>query len=219
MFERLVALGGLIRARTVEVDGLRLQVPPGVLDPVLFRSGAWFARQVARRVRTGQRLLDLGCGSGVVGLLAARAGATVVAVDIEGPAVEAARRNGLQDVRQGDLFTPVRGESFDLIAFNPPYLRGRPHGRLPAARSLSAALYGGDDLDVVRTFAREVGAHLAPGGVALVCWSDRAVDPARTVLGGEWEQATSAVIDAELLSLYERPDPTTRRPPKASRGR
>ncbi len=208
MFERLIAAGGLLRSRAVEVEGLVLQIPPGVLDPVLFRSGAWFARQVAQRVQPGMRVLDMGCGSGIVGLLAARAGARVVAVDIEAPAVQAARDNGLSDVRQGDLFAPLVGERFDLIAFNPPYLRGEARGRLPASRSLSRALYGGPEVEVVRAFAQAVGSHLSPGGAAWVCWSDRAQDPPRAVLGGAWKEETRAVVQAELLSLYRLPGPT-----------
>lgn len=212
MFERLIAIGGLLRSRTVEVEGLRLHIPPGVLDPVLFRSGAWFARQVARRVQPGMRVLDMGCGSGIVGLLAARAGAKVVAVDIEAPAVQAAGENGLPDVRQGDLFAPVHGERFDLIAFNPPYLRGAPQGRLPASRSLSRALYGGPQVEVVRTFAEEVRGFVATGGTAWVCWSDRAQDPPRALLGNAWKEESRAVVEAELLSLYGWREPAAPRP-------
>lgn len=217
MLDRARAALGLLHTRTVSVDGLALRVPPGVIDPVLFRSGAWFARQLARRVTPGARLLDLGCGTGVVGLLARRAGATVVAVDIEPAAVQAARENGLPDVRQGDLFAPVAGERFDLVAFNPPYLAGEPRGRLDRQRSLGRALYGGPELEVVRRFGEQVAGHLAPGGVAWVCWSDRAPEAPRKLLGRDWEEVGSAVVEGEMLSLWNRLDPTSRRPPKASK--
>ena len=204
MRERALAWWGLLRSRQVEVDGRVLRVPPGVLDPVLFRSGAWFARQVADRVRPGMRVLDLGCGTGVVGLLAAAAGARVVAVDIEPAATAAARHNGLEDVRLGDLFGPVAAERFDLVAFNPPYLRGEVRGRLARQRSLGRALYGGQDLEVVRRFDREVGLHLAPTGRALLCWSDRADETPRALLGPAWRQRARAAQQAEELSLWER---------------
>lgn len=202
MLERARAALGLLRPRQVQVDGLRLVVPPGVLDPVLFRSGQWFARQVALLVKPGMRVLDLGCGTGVVGLLAQRAGAQVVAVDVEARAVAAALVNGLRDVRQGDLFAPVGDQRFDLIAFNPPYLEGPPRGRFARQRALSRALYGGEDTEVVRRFGADVSQQLAPGGSALVCWSDHAQTMPRKLLGPEWDRHSTAFVRGELLSMW-----------------
>ena len=65
MLSRLRTHWLLRRTRQVQVDGHILTIPPGVLDPVLFRSGSWFARQVAASLPNAPfRLLDLGCGSG-----------------------------------------------------------------------------------------------------------------------------------------------------------
>ncbi len=57
----------------------------------------------------------------------------VVAVDINPAAVRCAQINALLnqleqriEVRRGDLFAPVAGERFDLVLFNPPFLRGAP---------------------------------------------------------------------------------------------
>lgn len=188
------------RSHTVTVAGVSLTVPRGVLDPVRFRSGAWAAEQIAARLKPGQRLLDLGCGSGVIGALAMRSGADVVAVDIDRRAVKAARQNGLPDVRRGDLFAPVRGERFDLITFNPPYFPGRPH-----LKRYGRALYGGRRLEVLRRFAAALPAHLAPGGSALAVLSDRAPH-ALAALGTGWRAVTrDTVTDAlgtEELILY-----------------
>jgi len=194
--ERLRALAGLVRAREVEVDGIMLRVPAGVLDPALFRVGAWFARAVAARVRPGERLLDLGCGSGVVGVLAERAGAQVTAVDLDPRAVAAARHNGIADARTGDLFGPVPGERFDWICFNPPFFAGTGRGR-PYRR----ALYGGPDLEVVRRFSAEVGAHLSPRGVGMLAWSERA-PPAAPLLGHGWSLAATERVEGETLELW-----------------
>ncbi|MDL1950213.1 methyltransferase [Acidobacteria bacterium ACD] len=121
-----------------EVDGLPLVVLPDVLNPVVFRTGALLSRTAARRVaersaaRQGTRFLDLGCGTGVVALLSARAGAGGIASDVSPEAVRNARLNLLLnrlerrvEVREGDLFAPVEGERFDLVAFNPPFFRGK----------------------------------------------------------------------------------------------
>ena len=52
--------------------------------------------QLLARIRGGERVLDVGCGSGVLGLCALRLGASaVVAVDVKPDAVEATRRNAV----------------------------------------------------------------------------------------------------------------------------
>ncbi|MCI4343271.1 MAG: methyltransferase [Thermoplasmata archaeon] len=80
------------------------------------------------------RVLDLGCGWGAVGIAAARStrDGTVVLTEVNRRAARLARlnleRNHVEngEVRVGDLFAPVPGERFDLIATNPPYRAGRP---------------------------------------------------------------------------------------------
>jgi len=77
----------------------------------------------------GARILDMGCGGGPGGIVAARAAGPVqlVLADINAAALDHARANaalaGLSQVvfAQGDLFGAVQG-MFDLIVANPPYL-------------------------------------------------------------------------------------------------
>lgn len=201
MKARLAAWWGLIATREVEVGGLRLRVPPGVMDPQLFRVGAWLAEEVAADVRPGERLLDLGCGSGVVGALAQRAGAEIVAVDVDPRAVEAARANGLSDARCGDLFEPVAGLLFDRIVFNPPFFPGAGRGR-----PYRKALYGGAELLLVRRFSQAVVAHLAPNGAVWVAWSSRAPDP-HEALGPGWRELRRRELDDERLMVLGRRAP------------
>ena len=76
------------------------------------------------RVQSGMRVLDLGTGSGILALAAARLGATVVALDVSEVAVEVAREtvtaNDLGEhivVGEGSV-ADVAGERFDLILAN-----------------------------------------------------------------------------------------------------
>ena len=78
-------------------------------------------------MHAGDTVLDMGTGSGVNAILAAKRGARVVAVDINPHVLEAARDNarrnnvaGLVEVRYSDVFSAVE-EQFDLIIFDPPY--------------------------------------------------------------------------------------------------
>ena len=81
----------------------------------------FFCRNLA--VRPGERVLEIGAGLGLAAVLAAKAGAEVVATDILPDAVEVIRANAglngvLVDARVGDCYAPVAGERFDLICTN-----------------------------------------------------------------------------------------------------
>ena len=153
------------------VDGLDLVVLPQVFNPKLLRSGEFFVEQLSRSnaLAAGSRVLDLGTGSGIGALVAARAGCSVVAVDINPAAVRCARINALLnqleariDIRQGDLFGPVAGERFDHVLVNPPYYRGTPRDALDHAWRSP---------DLIERFAAQLGAHLAPDASALLVLS------------------------------------------------
>ena len=117
------------------------------------------------------RALDVFTGSGVLAVAAGRAGAReVTAVDISRRAAFCARVNGRLNgvrvrARAGDLFEPVRWESFDLITANPPYVPGE---RVPARGAARAWEGGPHGRLLVDRFAAEVADHLAPGGAVLM---------------------------------------------------
>jgi HemK-related putative methylase len=167
-----------VRRTVVErVDGVVVVVSPEVLNPVVFRSGAYLARTVASAPAAAPppsgsaepRALDMGTGSGIGAMFAARRGYRVVAVDLNPEAVRCARANALLnrledrvEVRHGDLFGPVGDERFDLVLFNPPFFRGRP-------RNLFDLAWRGED--VLERFAAGLPGRLRPGGTALVLLS------------------------------------------------
>ena len=111
-----------------------LRIPPGVHVPP--PSTIELARLLD--VRPGERVLELGCGTGLLAIAAAKLGAgRVVAVDLDGQALDAAVKNaelnGLSDrieMRAGSWYEAVRaGERFDVIIATPPQTPGpRPFG-------------------------------------------------------------------------------------------
>jgi release factor glutamine methyltransferase len=156
--------------RLERVYGVPFVVTPSVFNPKVLRTGAFFASQIdSKLVNHDCEVLDMGTGSGVCAVFAAKHARRVVAVDINPAAVHCATLNALLnhlehkvDARHGDLFTPVSGERFDLVLFNPPFLRGTPRDdRDRAWRST----------DVAERFAADLSAHLKPGGSALVLLS------------------------------------------------
>lgn len=152
------------------VEGCPLLVLPEVFNPALFDTGALLGRQLAKFITPDSIVLDMGTGSGIGAVLAAKAGAARVdAVDINPEAARCARINALLNraddrvrVFTGDLFAPLEGAKFDLVLFNPPYFRGT------AARPLDHAWRA---TDTVERFAAGLGDHLRPGGCALVVLS------------------------------------------------
>ena len=156
--------------RMERVQGLPFLVTPSVFNPKVPRTGEFLASVLnSNLVRSEDEVLDMGTGSGVGAVFAARYARRVVAVDINPAAVRCAGINALIngventiDVRHGDLFAPVQGEKFDLILFNPPFLRGAPTDDRDRAWRSS---------DVAERFAAGLRNHLRPGGCALVLLS------------------------------------------------
>jgi 16S rRNA (guanine1207-N2)-methyltransferase len=147
------------------------------------------------------RVLDLGCGWGAVGVAAARAARRghVVLTDVNRRAARLARlnleRNGVTnaEVRVGSLFAPVGAETFDVIATNPPYRAGRPL--------------------VVRLLS-EAAAHLAPGGrLVLVGKGTQGVRFYQGWLSTHWPGSLSVLGRRSGYRVLEAVlDPTKRNP-------
>ena len=156
--------------RLERVRGVPFVVMPSVFNPKVPRTGEFLASRLdARLVGRDAEVLDMGTGCGVCAVFAAKHARRVVAVDINAEAVRCAGINARLnhqevkiDVRHGDLFEPVRSERFDLVLFNPPFLRGTPRDDRDRAWRSS---------DVAERFAAGLGEHLKPGGSALMVLS------------------------------------------------
>ena len=110
------------------------------------------------------RALDLGTGCGVQALHLAQHAREVVATDVNPRALAMARLtaelNQVEiDVRDGSLFDPVAGETFDLIATNPPFVISPPDSQVLVYRDSGMP---GDS--VVRHLVENAETHLADGG-------------------------------------------------------
>jgi release factor glutamine methyltransferase len=146
--------------------GCTFRIDPGVQPP---KAGSLlFCRHFD--VCPGERVLEVGCGAGLAAVLAARAGARVVATDVRPEAVactrENAARNGVADrveKRLGDGFSPVTGMRFDLIGTSPPQMP-TPPGRERSDAEAAADNGGVDGWALLDRLIREAPAHLAGGG-------------------------------------------------------
>jgi release factor glutamine methyltransferase len=144
--------------------GVDLVVPEDVFPPAPLLA---FGEALLREVRADDRVLDMGTGSGINAILAARVAPEVVAVDVNPLAVETAtanaERNGVADrttFLHGDLFGPVDGR-FDLILFDPPFRWFAPRDALEVA--MADENYG-----TLTRFMAEVHRFLADRGRILL---------------------------------------------------
>ncbi len=195
VFRELVRRRGSSRVPVAQLLGrkefwsLSLRVTPDVLVPrpetetLVAAALEWLPAE-----RGAASVLDVGTGCGAVALAIAseRPAARITATDLSPAALEIARRNadelGMAErirLLEGDGFSPVAGERFDLIVSNPPYVAESQRGSLPPelAHEPELALFAGPDgLSVLRRLVGGAAAVLAPGaGLALELAPEQAV--------------------------------------------
>ena len=161
--------------------GLRFKTDPRALIPrsplaelIERRYSPWID---ARRVR---RVLDIGTGGGCIAIATARMlpQARVDAVDICAAALALAAENVRHHrlgrrvrLLQSDYFSALRGQRYDIIVSNPPYVGAREMRTLPPEyrhEPRLALASGRDGMDAVRAILAGARRHLNPGGVLIV---------------------------------------------------
>jgi release factor glutamine methyltransferase len=142
-----------------EYGGMTLDVEKDVYEPA--EDSELLAESLEIAPRTD--VLDMGCGCGLLAILAAKAGANVTAADINPTAVALTHKNASANgvtvkTLLSDLFMNIAGK-FDLIIFNPPYLPDKD-------------IIGGSEMwskrDTIERFISHVGAYLKLEGTVLL---------------------------------------------------
>jgi release factor glutamine methyltransferase len=156
----------------MEYRGVRIETCEEVYQPC--DDTFLLAEALEKEVKRGDLVLEVGTGTGLLAILAARRAERVLAVDVSDYAVDCARQNvkanraANVEVRRSDLFAEVEGK-FDLIVFNPPYL---PRDEHEPKDELSLAWDGGrDGRRVIDRFIRECRGYLRHGGRVLMLQS------------------------------------------------
>ncbi len=159
---------------TANFFGYEFDVTPAVLIPR--PETELLTEQAIRLTKSHNRVLDLCCGSGCIGItVQLKTHAEVVCADVSADALEVCRKNA-EKLRasvtavQSDLWQNVEG-TFDVIVSNPPYIPSRAVEELEAVvqREPRLALDGGaDGLDFYRAIAAGAADRLNEGGWLLL---------------------------------------------------
>jgi HemK-related putative methylase len=146
--------------------GIEIKLDDRVYEPAEDTELAMIAlSRLLERSVGGLRVLDMGCGTGILGIYAAKSEKTreVVLADISEAAVALARENvshaGIEKkakVVRSDLFSNIQG-AFDIIVFNAPYLPEDPGESPDVAKMLSG---GKEGVELSIRFLEEAQRHL-----------------------------------------------------------
>ena len=112
-------------------DSICVQVHPKVFPPHLTFSTKILLDFIQTLDLKSKTFLELGCGSGIIALFAAKKEAIVTASDINQTALlyleKNAKKNNLKiKTLASDLFDSIEEKSFDYIIINPPYYPKNP---------------------------------------------------------------------------------------------
>jgi release factor glutamine methyltransferase len=151
--------------------GIRLVIPPAVFHPGFFFSTRLLLRYIATLPLKNRSFLELGAGSGLIALYAAREGAQVTASDINSVAIHSLEMNSHSNrlpitVIKSDLFTKIPQQAFDLIAINPPYYKKQP--KTPA----EYAWYCGEQGEYFQQLFNSLKTYMHPQSMVLMVLCD-----------------------------------------------
>ncbi|MGC8652006.1 MAG: HemK2/MTQ2 family protein methyltransferase [Candidatus Micrarchaeia archaeon] len=126
----------------MDLNRIKIKSCSDVYEP---REDSYLLAQAVEKYAFG-RALDLGTGTGIQGIVAAKKGCTVTFSDISAKAVECARANAALNGVKGafvksDMFAGIKG-AFNTIIFNPPYLPEEDPGRNPKDITLDGGIDG-----------------------------------------------------------------------------
>lgn len=160
-------------------------------------------------VNAEDKVLDMGTGCGILGILSAKKSKDVIGIDINPFAVKCAKKNASVNnvinrvsFIQGNLFNPlIQKQNFDLILFNPPYL---PKKNTKSLSWIERAWAGGlDGRYIIDLFLEKVNSFLSKKGRLLLLQSNLS-DIDKTIFCLIKKNMTTKIIAEQKLPFFEK---------------
>lgn len=198
--------GYLSRTRWFSYQGLSIKVAPSVFHPGLLFSTKILARFVLQFDLKDQRVLELGAGSGMISSLVCRAGAKVLATDINPMAIESMlatkTANTLDfEVLESDLFEQVAATLFDYVLINPPYFPQK------ANTDREKAFFCGSNFEYFHRLFAQLPHYITPKtAVFMILSDDCAIDTIQEISNKEnfnWQLVHEQKIWGEINFIYK----------------
>ena len=152
-------------------NGIRLEIPPTVFHPGFFHSTKLLLRYLSKQHLYERSFLELGAGSGLLSMYAAKNRATVTAIDINREAIRFLQKNsdsnGVQlKIIHSDLFASVAAQCFDIIVINPPYYKKAPQSER------DHAWYCGEKGEFFQELFAQLNNYMHPASLVLMVLCD-----------------------------------------------
>ena len=161
----------LSKERSYSYKGITVTVFPGVFHPGFFFSTKILLKFLEKVELTKKYVLELGAGTGLISIFAAKRGGFVTASDISLTAVYNIEKNVKMtdanvEVVHSDLFDDVPIRRYDYIIINPPYYKKTP------SSEKEFAWFGGDDFQYFRKLFTQLGNNIYENTNVIMVLSD-----------------------------------------------
>lgn len=159
------------KPRTFCYDGICIKVHPDVFPPNLTISTKILLDFLSEKELENESFLELGCGSGIISLFAAKKGAKVTATDINSTALEFlsenAKKNHFElEIIESDLFQSLPNRNFNCIVINPPYYPKQPKN------TKEQAWFCGENFEYFETLFPQLKNYLIPSNETFMILSE-----------------------------------------------
>jgi release factor glutamine methyltransferase len=163
--------GYLRRTRDFSYRGIHIKILPGVFHPGFFSSTKILLGELGKLNVNNKTFLELGAGSGIISIVAAKKNGIVTASDISSKAIENvelnARMNNVQlQIILSDLFEKIPAQQFDFIFINPPYYKG------VIKKEADHAWYAGEDFQYFRKLFSQLSDYMTAETICLMILSE-----------------------------------------------
>lgn len=187
------------RPRTFCYDTICIKVHPDVFPPQLTLSTKILLDFIKELEFKDKSFLELGCGCGIISLLAAKKEANVSASDVNQTALDFLETNASKNslklkIIYSDLFDNLKNQTFDYIIINPPYYPKKPNN------IKEHAWFCGENFDYFEKLLVQLPNYLASGICYMILSQDCEIEKIKAIA---FRNAMTFELVFEKKSLVE----------------